>query len=388
VDVSSGEATKNVAIFRLDLFKQSETFIRAQAENYSRYSPIFLGRKVVGPVPPGATAVTLPPGAASTVKAILLKDPGPFVDALGKRLPAILHAHFSIDAAFAVPLARRLKVPLVVTLHGFDVTTRDRAVVAAGRSLPILALARRRQLQRHADLFICVSDFIRRAALSQGYPPERTIVAPLGIDLDLRRPGGEPTPGLIVHVARLVEKKGTEYLLHAFARIEGQAHDARLVIVGDGPRRLHLEALAHELGVTDRVTFTGGLDHAATLAWMRQATVVAVPSVTASSGDSEGLPTVIFEAGALARPVVASDTSGIPEAVEDGKTGFLTRERDADSIAAGLMRVLSSPELALKLGQQGRRAMEERFESSKLTAALEDRYDALVAQFQDRRHPL
>ncbi len=371
-------SSPTVGVFRLDLFKHSETFIAAQAARYVRYDPLFIGRGRLGEAPAGARLAVLASGA-ERVRAVGLGDPAPFLKALGGVRPALIHAHFAIDGAFAVPLAQSLGAPLVTTLHGFDVTTRDLEIVKGARPAPLLALARRGRLQRQGALFLCVSDFIRRAALAKGFPAERTVVAPLGIDLERRQPFGVSTPGLIVHVGRMVEKKGTLYLIRAFARMAPKAPAARLVIVGDGPLRGSLEAEAASLGLGERIVFTGGLDHATTLDWMSRASVVAVPSVTAANGDSEGLPTVVFEAGALARAVVATRNSGIPEAVDDGETGLLAPERDVEALAAALERLTGDPEMAARFGQAGRQLMLQRYDAAKLTAALEARYDALLA---------
>ena len=374
----SQPGSRTVGVFRLHQFKTSETFIAAQAARYRRYRPVFVGRNRLNPGPADAEVATLSGGAATAARALLLGDPQPFVDALGQRRLDLIHAHFSVDAVFAVPLARRLNVPLVVTLHGFDVTTHDREIYKSGRPAPILSLVRRGALQRQGALFLCVSDFIRRAALAKGFPAERTVVAPLGIDLALRKPFGTPTPGLIVHVGRMVEKKGTVYLIRAFARLAPTHPEARLVIVGEGPLRDGLAAEARALGVADKVQFTGVADHDATLGWMSRAQVVAVPSVTAANGDSEGLPTVVFEAGALARPVVASRTSGIPEAVDDGVTGLLAPERDVEALAERLVQLLADPPLAARMGEAARALMLARYDSAQLTAGLETTYDRVI----------
>ena len=364
----------SVAIFRLDLFKNSETFIAAQAARLTRYRPVFVGRNQSGNAPVDAEVASLGGGLRTTVEAMLMANPAPFIRVLNGRLPRIIHAHFAVDAAFALPLAHRLGVPLVTTLHGFDVTTRDTGFLIAAKPTPIVALARRGSLQRKGDLFVCVSDFIRRAALDKGFPEKRTIVAPLGIDVKRYSPVGDVTPGLVVHIGRLVEKKGTVYLIRAVSRIP----NARLVVVGDGPLRERLEAEVNALGINNRVFFTGAVDHQTALDWIRKAAVVAVPSVTALNGDSEGLPTVIFEAGSLGRAVVASDTSGIPEAVENKRTGFLVPERDVPGLVEMLSRLLNNLDLARQFGASARLRMVEKYDASTLTESLEMRYDELI----------
>ena len=100
-----------------------------------------------------------------------------------------------------------------------------------------------------------------------------------------------------------------------------------------------------------------------------------MPSVTAANGDSEGLPTVVLEAGALGVPVVGSRTSGIPEAIEDGITGVLTPERDVAALAAALVSILNDKARRARMGEAARLLMEQRFDQRRQTAELETIYD-------------
>jgi colanic acid/amylovoran biosynthesis glycosyltransferase len=370
-----------VAVLRLQLFKPSETFIPAQVNRYVRYQPIYLGRTRFGPNPEGATVCIAPSDPINTLALTLLRHSGPLMHALQVHRPKVLHAHFAVDAVYGLPLARRLGIPMVTTLHGFDVTTSDAALLKSGRPALINAVVFRRKLQRHGDLFICVSDFIRKAALDQGYPPERTVVLPIGIDSARFEPFQPAEPGLIVHVARLVEKKGTVYLLRALAALAVECTHARLAIIGDGPLRSSLENEAQQLGIADRVQFLGVQVHAETKQWIARAEVVAVPSVTASSGDSEGLPTICFEAAAYGVPVVASRTSGIPEAVLDGETGILTAEADVPALQLALKHVLTNPHARKSMSRASRALVETRFDMIRQTQQLEAYYDQLIGRF-------
>ena len=370
---------RQVGVFRLQLFKPSETFILNQTAAYSRWKPVFLGRVRHGPGPPGAEAALPKRGVLTSLAPMLTRNPAPYVRSLGGRRPDILHAHFAVDGVYAAPLARRLDIPLVTTLHGFDVSTSDAALLASGRAPLIQAVLWRRRLQARGQLFVAVSSSLREQAVAKGFPAERTRTLPIGIDPQRLAPDGRlPEPGLVAHVGRLVEKKGTAILLRAFSLLAARRPDARLEIVGDGPLRARLEQAVRRLGIGDRVAFHGTLPQAETLEVMRRASVVAVPSVTARSGDCEGLPTVVLEAAALARPVVASHSGGIAEAVEDGATGFTIPERDAGGLAARIGLLLDDPETARAMGAAARRRMQTQFDVRTQTARLEDWYDEMV----------
>jgi glycosyltransferase involved in cell wall biosynthesis len=285
----------------------------------------------------------------------------------------MVHAHFAPDGLLALPLARALKAPLVTTLHGYDVTVPPRTMLASGRLSWMRYALLRRRLMDEGALFLAVSDSIRARAIAAGFPEARTLTHYLGTDLTRFSPGA-PEPGLIVHVGRLVEKKGTETLLRALALLP----EPRLAIVGDGPIRRKLERLAGALGVAERVTFLGALPHDETAQWIGQAWVLAVPSVTAASGDSEGLPTVILEAAGMGVPTVGSRHSGIVEAVEEGRSGFLLPEGDSQAMAARLGEVLASPDLRHRLGSGARAVAAERFDFDRQIARLESLYDSLL----------
>jgi colanic acid/amylovoran biosynthesis glycosyltransferase len=351
----------SVVVYRSPLFNPSETFVQAHALALERYRPLLVGLEDKGNVP------------AELRSPLFLRSRFESAEDLAARLrphrPRLVHAHFGPDGLAALSLARALGVPLVTTLHGYDVSLSRRRMLASGRLSWMRYALGRERLMREGELFLPVSDALRGAALAQGFAAERTQTHYLGADLDRFRSGGEREAGLILHVGRLVEKKGTRVLLEAMARLP----DARLVVVGDGPERPRLERQAAGLG--ERVRFLGALDAAAVVEWMQRAEVLAAPSLTARNGDAEGLPTVIVEAAASSLPVVATHHSGIPEAVVDDETGFLVPEGDAAALAGRLALLLGSAELRERMGRAARAMAEAKFDLPRQTARLEDLYD-------------
>ncbi len=377
--VGGRDRGKTVAVLRLQLFKTSEPFIASQVRLYRDWRPLLLGRTRHGPDPGVADVALARAGSFADLRTMLTRHPSALLRALDGRRPDLVHAHFAVDGVYALALARHLRVPLVTTLHGFDVTLRPGAMLASGRVPLVQSVLARRRLQRRGQLFLAVSDDLRRQAIARGFPPGRTHTLHLGVDLERIVPDGRPPEAdLVVHVGRLVEKKGAAVLLRAFRQLAGERPQARLEIVGDGPLRARLEAEARRLDLQDRVRFHGVLAHIETLRVISRASVLAVPSLTAATGDAEGLPTVVLEAAALGRPVVASRTAGLPEAVEDGRTGFLTPQGDAQALARCLQLLLDRPELGAGMGEAGRRLMQARFDACRQTARLEGWYDRLL----------
>jgi glycosyltransferase involved in cell wall biosynthesis len=203
-------------------------------------------------------------------------------------------------------------------------------------------------------------------------------VLPTGVDVAALAATPVPDVQRIVHVARLVEKKGTADLITAVHRLQRDLPDLRLDVLGDGPLRGDLERQVRELGLERHVTFAGATAHAGVLDAVRGAAVVAVPSVTARSGDTEGLPQAVLEAGALGRPVVATVHAGIPEAVDDGGTGLLVPERSPDELAAALRAVLTDHGAAERLGAAARVRVARDFSLTTQSARLRALYGRLV----------
>ncbi len=369
--------TPRVLIYRSDLLPPSETFIAAQAAALGCYRPVFAGlRRVRASLPLPSLPVL--PGSAG--ERLLFQQTGlapVLIRTARAQHASLVHAHFALDAAEALPLARALQLPLVVTLHGYDVMSSDEAhrLTRQGR----LYLARRRQLWSRAALFLCVSNAIHERALTRGFPAHKLRTLPIGIDtralafesILTRAPA-------ILFVGRLVEKKGCDLLLQAMARVQASLPETRLLIAGDGPERPRLEAFA--AAHTRNTSFLGVQTPQQVHALMRSARCLAAPSITAANGDAEGLPTVLCEALALGLPVASTAHSGIPELIEHRRHGLLSVERDADTLARHLIEICTDDGLAERLRTAGRARVEQSFDLTRQTRKLEILYDDAVAQ--------
>ncbi len=237
---------------------------------------------------------------------------------------------------------------------------------------------------KRGDLFLAVSEAVRARAVARGFPEARTVVHHIGVDLDRLRP--DPSlvePGLVLHVGRLVEKKGTAVLLDAFAAVRARHPAARLVVIGDGPLRARLEHRAAGLG--DGVRFLGAQPPDAVARWMQRAWLIAAPSVTAADGDAEGLPTVLVEAAASGLPAVATRHSGIAEIVDDGVTGLLVPEGDTRALAEAIVASLGRKAARAERARAARARAERSFDLVEQSRLLEDQYDRVRRQLRSDR---
>lgn len=366
-------------IFRSPVFNASETFIQAQAAGLRRYQPVVAGLiDKGGALPELQGRLLLPRTLGERLRATWLGDLGPLVDPARRVRPRLVHAQFGPDGLRAMPLARALDVPLLTTLRGYDVHRTDGALLRSGRPSWMRYAMRRHLLARQGTLFLAVSDALRQQAVARGFPADRVLTHYNGVDLALFRPApGPPPERTILHVGRLVEKKGTIRLIRAFAGLAGDIPDARLLIVGDGPLRPRLEREVAALGLGTRVRFAGKLAQGKVVEHMRSAWVLAAPSLTARDGDAEGLPNVIVEAAACGLPAVASRHAGAPEAVGDGTTGFLVPEGAVEPLADALRSLLASADLQRQFAEAAVGLARQRFDGRRQNETLELIYDSL-----------
>jgi colanic acid/amylovoran biosynthesis glycosyltransferase len=354
-----------VLIFKETLLPLSETFIAAQVCQLTRFAPRYVGLGRVSPslpTPGDSILLTEDISGGSDFRQKLYRRIGiaPGFHRRANRVGArLIHAHFASGGRSALPLTRNLQIPLLVTLHGSDVTTR------------VNFRQRYAELWERASLFICVSNFIRKKALEAGFPEEKLRKLFIGVDRDIFRPvETKRDANLIVFVGRLVEKKGCAYLLQAMGHVQSQQPNARTVVIGDGPLRSSLEALAKELKVA--CDFLGSQPPSTVREWMSRARIFCAPSVTAANGDSEGLGMVFAEAQAIGTPVVTFNHGGIPEVVLHEETGLVAEERDVKGLASHVARLLEDDILWSRLSNNGITLIGERFDIGRQTSKLEE----------------
>jgi len=181
-------------------------------------------------------------------------------------------------------------------------------------------------------------------------------------------------PVTILSVARLVEKKGTDVLLDALARLPKELH-WRFVHVGGGPLKEQLKKKAHGLGIADRITWHGARAHDEVLEHYRQADLFALACRVARDGDRDGLPNVLAEAQSQGLACVATRVSAIPELIADGASGVLVQENDAAALAGALESLMREPARRRTLGEAGRARVRAQFTLEANFGRLAEKFD-------------
>lgn len=379
------EGNRRFAVFRHELFKHSETFITEQADAIPGWSPFYVGRSRASSGGARGSYASWEHGAlarsrASQIIQVALRTHGCYERAIRESGAELVHAHFGVEGVYALPLARKMALPLVTTFHGFDATTTRLSLLRSGKPSWINYLLFRGGLAKKAEMFLCVSDHIRSRVVEMGFPRERCITHYIGVDVhrfDFRKSESQEKP-YILHVGRLVEKKGCADLINAFSILRSDFPDVDLKIAGTGPLLGILKQLVAKLGLERRVSFLGAVEHEEVRRLMRDALLICQPSVTAPSGDTEGLPVVLMEAAAVGLPIVSTFHAGIPELVAPGVGGILVPEREVVALSSAIGQMLSSRQERLNFALNARRAVESKFDVRKQSELLSRFYESLT----------
>ena len=303
--------------------------------------------------------------------------------------PHVLHTHTAKAGAIArvaAMLAGDARPPVVVhTFHGHVL----KGYFGPGRT----ALFRQveRTLARANDALIAVSPEVRDELVELGVAPrERFAVIRLGIPLaerladesaaDYRRLYGIPREAFVVGwVGRMTGVKSTGAVLEIVRAARDEGVDAVLCMVGDGPDRVRLEQLAHELGIARSCFFVGYQEDVA--GYYRLFDAFVLPSVT------EGTPVSAIEALASGTPVVANRVGGVPDVVRDGVDGFLVEAGDVRGAGRRLAELAGDPKLRARMGEAGRARVLDRYAVSRLVDDVDRLYRALARREGRRLAP-
>jgi colanic acid/amylovoran biosynthesis glycosyltransferase len=373
-----------LGVYRTVYPNYSETFISEQIRCYENFQPVLICRELNAPVV-GLQTVSL--GEKwQFVKKLGFSAFGlsfGFDDFNSLRGLRLIHAHFAPDAALVLPIAKKLKIPLFVTCHGSDITVTDIALIKSMKLSAYRYLLARRHLIRYTSLFMTCSDFLREKMISKGYPAEKVVRHYLGIDTTrfipaLQNSNSPQSAPFFLSIARHTDVKGLDILLRAFALVLIDYPDLRLVQIGGGALTGTLKALALELGVDKNVDFLGPQSSEQVLPYLQACLAVVLSSRKSASGAEEAFGLVLAEAAACEVPCIGTRVGGIPEAVIDGETGFLTEPENVQDLAEKMKLLFANPELRKRMGKRGREMACDIFDIKKQTKKLEKLYSGFI----------
>jgi colanic acid/amylovoran biosynthesis glycosyltransferase len=262
-------------------------------------------------------------------------------------------AEYGEMGVLVMEACRRAALPLIVHFHGYDASLHS-VLQEHAETYPTMF--------REATAIVAVSRAMEKKLITLGAPPAKVYYNPYGVDC-AQFEGADPAsaPPIFVAVGRFTEKKAPQLTLSAFAQVYQIRPDARLRMIGEGPLLDDCRKLAEQLGISEAVKFLGAQTPEVVRQELKGSRCFVQHSVEASTGDSEGTPVSILEAGATGLPVVSTRHAGIPDVVIEGETGFLVDERDVAGMAQHMLRLVEDPGLARQMGLAGRRQIEMHF---------------------------
>ena len=282
----------------------------------------------------------------------------------------LLHIYFGHIAVHLLPLIRAWPKPSVVSFHGAD--------VMVDLDKPAYRSATQQMLEA-VRLVLVRSESLGRALINIGCPARKIRLQPTGIpvdDIPFREREWPDRSGAwkFVQACRLIEKKGLRVSLRAFAKFAAVHPAATFTIAGEGPLRSELGSLAAALGIADKVFFPGFISQNQLRELFYQSHIFLHPSEVGGDGNQEGIPNSMLEAMASGLPVFATEHGGIPEAIENGRSGILVKERDEEALAVMLLERTANPEGLGAIARNGAEVVRKRFEQTGRTRQLEDYY--------------
>jgi glycosyltransferase involved in cell wall biosynthesis len=381
----SAKTKPRVAIITPQYGATSQVWLERQTEGLTRCEPIiFCGedRRQVHPNAPSPPVHHWPftreherPLAARWLHRLRHAPSGNFfaptraekhalTQALTELQPDVILCHFGHTALKVLPIAERLRCPMVVHFHGLDLSsslTNRWYRMSLKRALP--------RFEQH----IVVGSHQRRWIMQHGIASHRVHLLPAGVPTAQfkPKPRGDHQGTRFVAVSRLVPWKGLDFTLRAMARVCVVDPQAHLQIIGDGPERQALQRLAQSLQIESAVTFAGALKPDQVQHAVQEADVFVQHSLSHSSGWCEGFGVSIAEAAASGLPVIVTDCGGIADQVVHGQTGFLIPQRDITAMAEAMQRLAKDPALRQRLGQAGRTRMRQHYDTTQQIQRLE-----------------
>lgn len=295
--------------------------------------------------------------------------------------PELVHVHFATDAVDFWPVVKDLNVPVLITLHGYDIQIKKNWW-HSGRG----GLTRKKYPEKLISLskesrvsFVAVSAAIKRRAIEFGLPEDKIYVCNIGVDVEqFQAPQdlvGERKN--VLFVGRLVEKKGCKYLIDAFSRIQQKFPESELRVIGGGPDEAFLKRYADQYSV--RVNFLGTMPYNEVKKEIAKARVFCLPSIRADNGDAEGFGLVILEAQSSGVPVITSAEGGREEGIRHGVSGFSHGEKDVDALTSYLEALLSDDRLVENFSSAAVSHVRNSFSIDDCSLKLESLYDELVS---------
>lgn len=263
----------------------------------------------------------------------------------------------------ALILKRLTGTPYTVMTHAMDITLPFGPEGSSRKQRLV------KKILAHADAVTTVSTYTQAQLITIGVPTEKIALVhpcphveePKGAQ-DVNDTSDLGSKKVVLTVARLVERKGIDRAIDAMAEVVKTHQDVQYVVVGEGSDLQRLQNLVTKHELEDVVTFVGGVSPDALAQWYKRCDMFVMPSREMSSRDVEGFGIVFLEAGSFGKPVIGGRSGGVPDAIEDGVTGYLVDPESSQEIAQRIIELLDDPAKAAAMGKAGQERVQKEFQ--------------------------
>lgn len=290
----------------------------------------------------------------------------------------ILHCHFGPNGVLGAFLKDvGIVSRLIVTFHGSDINSYPKRY----------GVNVYQHLYQQTDLITANTNFTKSKIVQNGCPDNKIVILPVGLKIDdypmMNKGNRRSRPFELLTVARLEEKKGHIYVLHAIKKIiETKGGDIKYHLVGSGSWEDKLKKEVDALKIANCIFFHGFCNRDEIFSLYENANLFILASVTASNGDMEGQGLVLQEAQAVGLPVLTTWHNGIPDGVKNDVSGFLVPEKDSEALAEKILYFMENPHKSHEMGKAGRAFVQGKYDIPILTKQLLGYYEMVMKDSQ------
>lgn len=356
IDDTPPKTETHLAIFTPYLGAISETFIQRHIEHMAPGRTVVITGEIINQSAVCCPVLKIPYTSYS-------KGANRYISEVEEQVVSFIHEHkithilceYGCLGTEIIELnQRRLKLPVYVHFHGFDASMML-------RNMEIVDYYK--WMGQHVTGVIAVSTPMAQRLAAIGIPLNILSVCHYGVDIPptpLANPAAHPC--VLLAVMRLVPKKGPLHLIEAFNRVRKKDPHITLHIIGDGEMRKQVDDAIHSKNLASAIFVHGAKPYVFVHEMMKEASIFVQHSlIDPETGDAEGLPNSILEAAAAGLPIVSTFHEGIPEAVDDGRTGFLVTEGDVEGMAEAILKLSLNPHLRVNMGREARKKIQKEF---------------------------
>jgi colanic acid/amylovoran biosynthesis glycosyltransferase len=284
------------------------------------------------------------------------------VNSFKKNKIDVVLAEYGETAQKILKICNELKLPLIVHFHGYD----------ASVSSVIVNNNNYNEVFKTASYVVVVSRKMYQDLLNLGCPKQKLIYNVYGPQNEFLKVQPNYSKRQFIAIGRFVDKKAPYYLILAFWKVIQKFPDTQLIMAGEGQLLDTCKNLVKFYGMEANIIFVGVITSEKYREYLKESLAFVQHSITAENGDSEGTPVGVLEASAAGLPVISTKHAGIPDVIINGKTGLLVEEHDIDGMTDNIIQLLKNPEMAKKMGENGRLNIKENFSLKRHIDVLND----------------